>query len=230
MKFRAYLAGTFACLAITFGWVAGCSSKSSPTGPTVVPPAVRALTVKGQAALTAPTQSVTQDTEHVDVRLTPNAPSASLGGVYSLTFSASSSCNLPDDAVKRTYTATIDQKDAALTIVLSDAQFGSSGQRILNRFSGRVLGKAVYFTLSDPMYYGFYYGAGFVEKLADNRYLSLGGTAEATATDAGMSAAFAGVARISNQANGSSKGAVCAASDHRLVFTRTATTASHKRF
>ena len=62
----------------------------------------------------------------------PILPYASLDGVYSLTFTASPSCNLPDDAVKRTYTATIAQTDAALTIVLSGARFGSSGQVTLN--------------------------------------------------------------------------------------------------
>src|SRR5580704_11158586 len=150
------------------------------------------------------TQTVTQDTQHVNVGLTPILPYASLGGVYSLTFTASPSCNLPDDAVKRTYTATIAQTDAALTIVLSGARFPTSGSRTLNQFSGRVLGTAVSFTFNDPMYYGFYYGASLVEQLADNRYLSLGGTAESTATDAGMSAVFAGVVRVTNQVGGGS--------------------------
>jgi hypothetical protein len=53
------------------------------------------------------TQTVTQDTQHVNVGLTPILPYASPDGVYSLTFTASPSCNLPDDAVKRTYTGTI---------------------------------------------------------------------------------------------------------------------------
>jgi hypothetical protein len=77
---------------------------------------------------------------------------ASLGGVYSLTFTASPSCNRPDDAVKRTYTATIAQTDAALTIVLSGARFGSLGQMTLNQFSGRVLGTAVSFAFYNGLY------------------------------------------------------------------------------
>jgi hypothetical protein len=138
---------------------------------------------------------------------------ASLGGVYSLTFTASPSCNLPDDAVKRTYTATIAQTDAALTIVLSGARFGSLGQMTLNQFSGRVLGTAVSFAFYNGLYYGLYYGDGPVEQLADNRYLSFGGTAEATATDSGISAMFAGVVRVTSQVSGSLKPiAVCTAS------------------
>ena len=177
------------------------------------------------------TQTVTQDTQHVNVGLFPIVPYASVGDVYSLTFTASPSCNLPDDVVKRTYTATIAQTDAALTIVLSGARFPTTvGSRTLNQFSGRVLGTAVSFTFNDPMYYGFYYGASLVEQLADNRYLSLGGTAEATATDAGMSAVFAGVVRVTNQVSGGSPPiAVCTASDHRLIFTRPVTATSRKR-
>jgi hypothetical protein len=172
------------------------------------------------------TQIVTQDTENVNIGLVPSVPYASLGGVYSLTFTASPSCDLPDDAVKRTYTATITQADAALTIVLSGARFGTSGVT-MNQFSGRVLGTTVSFTLSDS----FYYGPAVVEQLADNRYLSFSGTAEATATDAGMSAVFAGVVRVTNQVNGGSTPiAVCTASDHRLIFTRPVITTSRKRF
>jgi hypothetical protein len=96
---------------------------------------------------------------------------ASLGGVHSLTFTASPSCNLPDDAVKRTYTATIAQTNTALTIVLSGARFGTSGSLTLNQFSGRVLGTAVPFAFYNvSMYYGLYEPAGLVEQLADNPY------------------------------------------------------------
>src|ERR1700681_5034594 len=57
MNLRVYLAGTLVCFAITMGWVAGCGSKTSPTSPTVGPPTVTAVTVKGNAALTAPGQT-----------------------------------------------------------------------------------------------------------------------------------------------------------------------------
>ena len=90
-----------------------------------------------------------------------------------------------------------------------------------------MLGKAVSFNLADDFYY---YGADLVEQLAKDRFLSLAGTAEAIATEAGMSTLFAGVVRVTTQVIGSKPTALCTASDHRLVFTRPATTTSRKRF
>jgi len=92
-----------------------------------------------------------------------------------------------------------------VTIVLSGARFGTSASLTLSQFSGRVLRTAVSFAFYNVfMYHGLYEPAGLVEQLADNRYLSFGGTAEAVATDAGMSAAFAGVVRVTNQVSGGS--------------------------
>jgi hypothetical protein len=172
-------------------------------------------------------QSVTPDTEHVNIALTPTLPYASLGGGYSLTFTASPSCSLPDDVMKRTYAASIDQRGASLTVVLSGAQFANYGQMPLDRFSGRVLGTAVSFNLATDFYYGL---ADLVEQLANDRFLSFFGTAEATATEAGMSTLFAGVVSLTTQVLGGKPIAVCTASDHRLVFTRPVATSSRKRF
>ena len=172
-------------------------------------------------------QSVTPDTEHVDIALTPMLPYASLGGGYSLTFTASPSCSLPDDIMKRTYAASIDQRGGSLTVVLSGAQFANFEGRMLNRFSGRVAGKAVSFNLAEDFYY---YGSDLVEQLANDRFLTLAGTAEAIATEAGMSTLFAGVVGVTTQVTRANFTAVCTASDHRLVFTRPVTTSSRKRF
>jgi hypothetical protein len=54
MKRRAYLAAALACLAIMIGWVAACGTNRTPVAPTVVTPAVAALTVKGNPVLTSP--------------------------------------------------------------------------------------------------------------------------------------------------------------------------------
>ena len=126
----------------------------------------------------------------------------------------------------RTYTATIDQRGAPLMIFLSDARFASSGQ--LNRFTGRVFGNAVSFTLFAGGY--SLYGPVMVEVLGDNRYLSLNGTAEAVATVSGMSAVFAGAVSVTNSPNGrgSQPIAACSAPDHQLVFKRTAGTSSKR--
>jgi hypothetical protein len=130
--------------------------------------------------------------------------------------------------LKRTYTATIDQRGAPLAIVLSDARFLTSGQGgPSNQFFGRVLGNVVSFTLLT--YYCPYYVGCVTEKLADNRYLTLDGTAQAiVTTPAEISAVFAGAAIITGDGNRSQPIAACAAPDHQLVFKRTAGTSSKR--
>src|SRR6266446_2503777 len=59
-------------------------------------------------------QNVPQDTgrgfvQVNGIELAPNIPYASLGGIYQLTFKASSSCELPEDVAMRTYTAGVNQ-------------------------------------------------------------------------------------------------------------------------
>jgi hypothetical protein len=172
------------------------------------------------------TQNVSQDTEHVNIELTPSVPYAVVAGGYRLTFKASSSCHLPDDAVSRTYTARIDQRSSNLDITLSGAQFATWGSVTWNEFSGRVLGNTVSFALYDAggsCIYG--YDGCVVEKLAENRYLSLVGTTSATPAGSAMSAAFAGSVNLTASAYGPFPPiATCAASDHQLIFTRTTTT------
>ena len=176
----------------------------------------------------AATQNVTGDSEQVNIELAPAAPYASIGGVYRLTFTASQSCQLPDDLASRTYTATIDQAGARLTVTLSDAQFGAYFSRTWNTFSGRVLGNAVLFTLNGG--YDAIYNGGVSERLTDTRYLNLAGTADATVTGSTISAKFAGtVSILTSPDNIFGPTSACAASDHHLVFTRTATATSRKR-
>lgn len=174
------------------------------------------------------TQTVLQDTEHTDVVLVPSEPYASIAGIYSLTFTASPSCNLPDDVVKRMYTATVDQRTASATISLSDARFFTSRGYSWNQIFGHVLGNVVSLTLNAASACG-YYGGCVAEQLADNRYLTLTGTAQAVVTTpAEISAVFAGAVSVSGDGNGSQPIAACAAPDHHLVFTRKATTTSRR--
>jgi hypothetical protein len=173
------------------------------------------------------TQNVSQDTEHVHIVLTPSVPYEAVGGVYRLMFKASSSCHLPDDAVSRTYTATIDQPSAGarLTIELSDARFADVYGFARNRFFGFVHGNAVSFTLFDAEEY---YADGVVEELPGNRYLSLVGTANGTVTGSTISAAFAGSVNLTATPT-SGPIATCAASNHQLIFMRTTTTTFRTR-
>lgn len=164
-------------------------------------------------------QNVTLDTEHVGILLTPAVPFAAIGGVYRLTFTASPSCHLPDDAVSRSYTAKIDEVGGRLSVTLSDAQFGAYFNTPWNMFSGRVLGNTVSFTLNAG--YDAIYNGGVAEKLSDGRYLMLSGTAEASITGSTISAAFAGaVSLLSSPNNIWGPSLSCSAADHQLVFTR----------
>src|SRR5207247_1389348 len=121
------------------------------------------------------TQNIAQDPEHVNIELTQAAPLASVDGVYRLVFKAADTCQLPDDAVSRTYTATIKQVSARLTVTLSDAEFGTYFGQTWNAFSGRVQANAVTFTLNAG--YDALYNGGVAERLSDARYLLLTGTA-----------------------------------------------------
>ena len=174
-----------------------------------------------KAGYVAAAQPVPQDTEHVNLDLTPSTPYASVGGTYRLTFKASDSCHLPDEAGRRSYTATIRQVSpgAVLAVTLSDAQFGTYFSQTWNSFSGRVLGNAVSFTLNDG--YDALYLGGVAEKLAETRYLMLGGRAAATVTGSTIPATFAGaVSLITSPNNIWGPSVTCAAPDHQLIFTK----------
>jgi hypothetical protein len=174
------------------------------------------------------TEPVSQDTENTNLELTPGIPYASIGGIYRLKFTASGTCQLPDDAVSREYTATINQVSpgAMLTVTLSDAEFGTYFNQRWNSFTGRVLGNTVTFTLNDG-YDALYYG-GVAEKLGDARYLMLTGTANATVTGPSISARLAGSVRlISSPSDIWGPSIACAAPDHQLGFTPNGAAARH---
>ena len=141
--------------------------------------------------------------------------SSAIDGVYRLTFTAAPSCQLPDDAMRRTYTATIKTAKATLT----GAQFWRDGYcGLMNSFDVYVAGNTVMF--SD--YAG---DCGIIEQLSNMRYLKMWGTAKATAA-APISAAFDATVAVTapDGSNESKPIAACAASDHQLVFERMAPT------
>ena len=71
------------------------------------------------------TLTVTQD-QKFDLQIRPISPPSPVSGVYRMTLAISPSCtSVPDDQKTRTYTATITQDGASLTIRLSDATFSS---------------------------------------------------------------------------------------------------------
>ena len=58
--------------------------------------------------------------------------------------------------------------------------------------------------------------------------MALSGTAEAIATESGMSAVFTGAVSVTEEGSGSKSIAACGAPDHRLIFTRPMTTTLRK--
>ena len=198
---------------------------------------VNAVRASNDGYVTA-TQSVSGNTEQVNIALTASVPYASLGGAYTLTFNASRSCQLPEEVMRRTYNVGIDQeRGAVLTVVLANGQFvtledGDGYDRTLNKFVGHVSGKTVTFALDDPSK-AWYFDSAVMEKLADRRYVSFAGTAQATPTVSGISATLAGIVRLTtcpgsgifNQdnldCNATPPIAACSAPDHQLSFTRT---------
>jgi hypothetical protein len=145
------------------------------------------------------------------------APPAAIDGVYRLTFTSAPSCQLPDDAMRRTYTATIRTAGDRTVATLTGAQFWTDGYcGLMNSFHVYVSGNTVSF--SD-------YGGdcGIIEQLSSTRYLKLWGTAKAVVAEP-ISAAFDAIVRVTTPdgSNGSYPIATCTASDHQLVFERTA--------
>jgi hypothetical protein len=165
----------------------------------------------GQRSLPVPTSPNTSTTSSTV------ADGITIGGVYRLTFTAAASCQLPDDARHRTYTATIN----GATVTLADAQFWTDGYcGSMNTFDVHVQGNRVFL--------GDWAGdCGIIEKLASMRYLKLWGTAEGIVTDP-ISAVFGGSVRVvtPDGSNESTSIATCTAPDHQLVFERMASTAS----
>ena len=163
------------------------------------------------------TRDVSLDTRHVDLMLKYDAPSSVIGNVYRLTFTASASCQLPDEARRRVYTATINPGgfDNRAIVTLTGAQFWNDnycGQ--MNSFDALVHGRTV--SLSN-------YGGdcGVIEELPNKQYLAVWGEAEVVLTDPVSIAALVGNVSIRPSPNNTShEGASCDAADHQLVFER----------
>jgi hypothetical protein len=150
--------------------------------------------------------------------------------VYRLTFDASPSCELPEDARHRTYTATIGgwgETRFPLRVTLADAQFyvdGYCGE--LNSFDARIEGNTLF--LSD-------YGGdcGIAELLPNGRFLDLWGEGEVTGSDR-MTGVFNGSVRVTpgppiSYGPPNTPTASCSAMDHTLALERTSSATSKLR-
>jgi hypothetical protein len=105
---------------------------------------------------------VMQD-QKVDVQITQIVPPLPVAGTYRMAITISPSCTIvPDDLKTRTYTATITQDTARLTIKLSDANLVTGKDSL----TGTMFGGTITFNFGPgDSYYLFYYGSPIQEAL-----------------------------------------------------------------
>jgi hypothetical protein len=164
----------------------------------------------------------------------------SLAGEYRATLRASATCgtNIPSDATVRNYMATVNQDGSRLTIVLSEAEFGTIAPGVLgNRIDGRARPDTVDLMMGSrsSYYYRYYYYIwGLVERLnpvvtgpwgvAQGLHLAVFGTATGSATTSTISAVLNGTLALYDAPNGflqqRRQVSACNARDHLLVLTR----------
>jgi hypothetical protein len=167
--------------------------------------AVRQLTVEGDAT--------------VDIVLLREAGTpGNIRGWYTLTFTASPSCALPPEAMRRTYAALVDEgrlinRPEDLVVTLSGADF--VGWANDDGFTGRLQGKTVRFDITDS----FDADYAVIERIGKTMDLYYSGTATGTVSDRAIVTTFSGKL-IVRSATGPGTLAECTASDHRLELVR----------
>ena len=170
----------------------------------------------------------------VHFELEADAPHADMTGAYTVTFSANSSCtNLPDEARTRTYEATVTRAPASTQAAGSKFDVRISNAAMLPPFNGFTIGVAgdyVAFDIGDPGHSG----AGLVERLAADRYVTLEGsvvTMVAPASTAGITVPLSGAVAVcelagvfSDSYSCGGRGGVsiarCSSSSHQLIMRR----------
>ena len=161
------------------------------------------------------TVTVTRD-QSLDVQIRPVAAPASVAGVYGVTLTVS--CPpVPDDQRTRTYTATIAQENARLTVLLSDANFVADRSGTKNSLKGTVFGRTVTFNWgSGDDYYYYYYDPTQVEEtLPGGQILGIWGKLVVTAAQ-NMSGDLVGGFTFRQ----GSRIDRCSTGDSRVVLTR----------
>lgn len=170
--------------------VAACDEPSrSPTAPTVVAPPV------APAPPPAP----------------PPFPADPIS-THTLTFTASDSCSLPPDAMRRVYEVAIEEKQQEVIVEVNGQQMVSFAAT--PGFTGTRDGNTVTFVITDNCCEGF----GFVERIPLVGDLSFVGQAAGTISGATITAIFDGTLSIDPWFLTGVQKTACQASDHRMVF------------
>jgi hypothetical protein len=135
----------------------------------------------------------------------------SIAGSYALVFTASPSCTLPADVMRRQYLARIYEPDT-LWVELSGADMEAWGWA---GFTGTREGSTVHFDIYDS----YAFDAVFIERLDPQRHLAFSGVATGVIEEPAIAATFNG--RVQLRSVGGSPPTVfaeCKAPDHRLEF------------
>jgi hypothetical protein len=162
---------------------------------------VMVMASRGEYISQTKSASMTDD-RMLDFELQPRVAPIALAGNYRVTFAVSSACNaaLPEAARVRSYGATIAQDAARVEVELSDAQFAVNPRDNRGRrFSARLRGNALSFTMGDT-YYGYF--EDLVEQLDPTTYLTINGYATANASPSQISGPLQGVIAVWDAPNG----------------------------
>ena len=149
--------------------------------------------------------------EEVNFDIRRNLDSADIRGVYTLTMTASASCKLPSQYMRRTYTARIDGADGMLGVVVAGADMEAWGDA---GFRGFWEGDALRFDISDS----YLTDAVFIERVEPSMNLAYSGLARGSFANGRIVATLNGSIQYR-----SVMGAVqvdCYAGDHRMEFVR----------
>jgi hypothetical protein len=157
----------------------------------------------------------------VNISLPLGGTLPNVAGTYTLAVTAAAGCSmLPEEAKRRSYTATVTQDGGAVEFVLSGADFVVNTEGRGNRFRGRFEPGTLVFALEPHGFY-YYYGVpsyNLIERLSSG-YLTIVGTGSLTITSGRMSGRLEGWIHTYSQFPPSGSTAACGDS-HQFVFSR----------
>jgi hypothetical protein len=145
----------------------------------------------------------------LDVEIEPLTPHVNLAGEWLVIFEAHPACvRLPEHLRLRRYAATITQQGAAVSFAFSGDLQGST------RYSGTLRGDGMVLPVGDWDY------PGLTERLTDDQFLNIHGTASAAFTESSGLGYFDGGFNLGTTPNRPFGSGGCTRSDHRVTLQR----------
>jgi Carboxypeptidase regulatory-like domain len=157
----------------------------------------------------------------LDVEITALATSASIGGIWTVTFEPDSGCPSPFNLYARKYLVQIDQQGVQLTITFSGADFMNG-----NQLGGTIHGLRVSIELPSSRdcfycYYGPAAPPALIENLGGNQFLAIWGQITATVGRSSITGTLSGDFALMRSATPPLDiVATCTNANHRVTFTK----------